>query len=157
MVIFCILFCFTKTHWYMDLKVNYYRNRLQDSFSRQFAQYEEIAKAFINSLESPYYTRLGTSEHVTNAMYDNIETIQKDCIVAIDKIYIADETYDAYPINACVFSTTVERGEFVYAWVELVYSTRSVESLFSSYDEAVENQFIIELSDNWYIMTHYGY
>ena len=152
-----LLLCFINTSWYLELKLDYYRNCLESSFSNHSALYSELAVTFTDSPDQPYYLREGASVCITPYIQEQITNIQTDCTVEIDSIFIADYHDIEYPFGACVFSTTVERGDFIYAWVELVFSTESVEQLYLDYEEALKNRFVIPLSENWYIMTHYGY
>lgn len=154
----CVLvFLIPRMPWFTELKIIRCRDQLEASFARESSIYAEVAHDFLNSEEFPCFNRIGTSQHLTESMQEKIKELQRDCPVDIDSIYITDERYLQYPMNACVFSTTVERGDDVYAWVELVYSPDAVEQLFDDYQRGIENGIVTEIADNWYIMVHYGY
>lgn len=152
-----LLFLISQTSWFMEIKIKIYRNQLEASFARESAAYLQISQEFQSSEEPACYHFNGTSQHLTESMQDKINSLQQDCGVNIDSIYITDEGHPEYPTHACVFSATVERGGNVYAWVELVHSASPVEQLFADYQRAEKDGMITEISEDWYIMVHYGY
>ena len=140
-----------------ELKVKYYRNQLENAFSKQTAQFEAVANDFMNSGETPYYNKWGNYENLTPAMEAAIIALQKECSAVLDEIYRTTEIHMTYPADACVFSVTAMLGDDVWAWVEIVYTQNPVEPLYTNYEEAKAVGAVKELSQNWYLMTHYGY
>ena len=140
-----------------ELKLKHCRNQMEDAFSKQTAQFEAVANDVMDSEEVPYYNKWGNYENLTPDMEAAIIALQKECSVVLDEIYRTTEIHREYPADACVFSATVMLGDEVYAWVEIVYTQSPVEPLFTNYQEAQAAGVIQELSENWYLMTHYGY
>ena len=155
----CILICFCvgNSGFFYEVQAGEVKSALRTSLENNQKEFEEIVDSIqAESRTTDFYYRLDIDQ--SNKLHQQIAGFCKEIAIHFSCIYTGGQTRNIYPDDAVVFRCTINRGNDVYCWIDLVYSEKwGAELAHGEINTFIDDGLITPLVSDWCIVELYGF